>query len=267
MLDVSLLVYFLTLGIFVGFIAGLLGVGGGALMVPILVMIFQAMGVDETEQLPLALGTAMASIVATSASSCWAHHRSQAVLWPVVKALTPGVLLGTFVTSYCVVYFNTTFLALFFSVFIAYVAMAMLVNLRFADFAGIPGRWVLASVGLGIGSISALVSIGGGSLTVPFLSACRTPTKNAIATSAALGLPISVAGALGYLLTNNAISVFEHQVGYVYWPGVLAISSTSIFLAPVGARYTHQLPVSVLKKIFALLLVSLSIKMLLGVLW
>ena len=254
---------YLGLGLMVGFFAGLLGIGGGGIMVPLLVMIFTAQGFENTHLVHMALGTSMASIVLTSMSSAYHHHQRDAVRWDVWKKMAFWLLLGTFTLSFFTSYLPRTFLAIFFSVFMTYVAIQMFLNIKPKPSRTLPSQLGLGFTGFTIGGISALVAIGGGTMSVPFLTWCNVKIQHAIATSAALGVPIAIAGGIGY-----AMSGFGHEglptysVGYVYLPAVLLISLVSVFIVPFGVKLSHRLPVGVLKKVFALMMLLLALKML-----
>ena len=257
---------FLLLGAFVGFMAGLLGIGGGGIMVPTLTSIFLLQGVPVEKVVHLALGTSMASIIATSLASMRAHHANGGVLWSVVRAVTPGIIVGTFLATFVAKYISSAHLAIFFAVFMGAVAVQMFLNKKPKPSRELAGTTGMLAAGSGIGAISALVSIGGGSLTVPFLTWQNVEIRKAIGTSAAIGLPISIAGTLGYVVNGWANSTPENYTfGFIYLPAVLLISTTSFFTAPVGAKMAHRLPVGILKKIFAVLLVVLGLKMLFSV--
>lgn len=254
---------YLALGAFVGFFAGLLGVGGGGIMVPVLATMFAAQGFAPGHLVHLSLGTSMAAIVLTSLSSLRAHHAHGAVRWDIVRGITPGVLLGTFGGTFVASRVPSAPLAIFFACFMGYVALQMVLNVKPKPSRELPGALGLAGVGGGIGVVSALVAIGGGSLSVPFMTWCNVRMQNAIGTSAAIGLPIALAGAAGYLVNGwGASGLPAWSVGYVYVPALVAISLVSTFTAPLGARLAHRLPVATLKKIFAVVLVLLSAKML-----
>jgi len=260
---VEWLIAYLLLGALVGVFAGLLGVGGGGIMVPLLTAMFAAQGVGSEHLVHLALGTSMAAIVLTSLSSLRAHHAHGAVRWDIVKAIAPGVLLGTFAGTFIASQVPTRPLAIFFACFMAYVSLQMILNVKPKPTRNLPGAAGMAGVGAGIGIISALVAIGGGSLSVPFMTWCNVKMQNAIGTSAAIGLPIALAGALGYLINGwGSAGLPDWSFGYVYLPAFLLISSVSFFTAPLGARLAHRLPVATLKKIFAGVLILLSAKML-----
>lgn len=257
---------YLALGAFAGFFAGLLGVGGGAIMVPILTSIFLAEGFPKSEVVHLALGTSMAAIIFTSISSLRAHHAHGAVLWKVVRGMTPGILFGTFGATFVAALLPTRPLTIFFACFISYVAVQMLLNIKPKPHRDLPGALGLGAVGLGIGGVSALVAIGGGSLSVPFMTWCNVKAHNAIGTSAALGLPIAVAGAIGYLVNGwGHPGLPPLTAGFIYLPALVLVTLVSTLVAPFGARLAHRLPVATLKRVFAGVLVALVVKMLWGV--
>ncbi len=259
---------FLVLGAVVGFMAGLLGIGGGGIMVPVLTSIFLAQGVPVEQVVHMALGTSMASIIMTSFASMRAHHKRGAVQWDVVKMMASGVIIGTFGATFLASSMKSSQLAIFFAVFMAYVSIQMAIDKKPKPSRELVSNKALFGGGTFIGIISALVSIGGGSLTVPFLVWQNVDLKKAIATSAAIGFPLSIAGTVGYMV-NGMMHTGEGadmMLGFVYLPGVVLISVVSYFTAPFGAKMAHTLPVAKLKKIFALLLMSLSIKMLTSVL-
>lgn len=255
---------YLGLGAFAGVLAGLLGVGGGLVIVPMLTFIFIAQQMPAEHLLHLALGTSLASIMFTSISSLRAHHLRGAVDWFVVRRITPGILAGTFFGSWVAAQLSTGFLKGFFVVFLYYVAIQMLLDMKPHPHRQLPGRAAMFGVGGAIGGISSLVGIGGGSMSVPFLIWCNIAMRNAIGTSAAIGFPIALAGAAGYVFNGLAVSLPPNTLGFVYLPALLGISVASMLTAPLGARLAHGLPIGRLKKIFALLLVVMGTKMLLS---
>ncbi len=263
MLDLQWVLAYLALGATVGFFAGLFGVGGGGIMVPVLTTLFAAQGVPFEHIVHMALATSMAAIVITSISSLRAHQKHGAIQWAIVKGITPGILLGTFGAALVAAYIPSLPLAIFFSVFMAYVSVQMWLNIKPQPSRQLPGPLGLTGVGVGIGGVSALVAIGGGSLSVPFMTWCNVKIQQAIATSAAIGLPIALAGTLGYLISGwGEQGLPAYTVGYIYLPAVVLISIVSTLTAPLGAKLAHSLPVAALKKLFALLLIVLSLKML-----
>lgn len=254
---------YLLLGAFAGITAGLLGVGGGLIIVPVLVFIFSSHQFPTETIVHIAVGTSLASIVMTSISSTWAHHKHRAVLWPVFWKLVPGIILGTFIGAVIADAMNAYSLRTFFGVFELLVAAQMAMNIKPAAHRKLPNWFGTSSAGTGIGALSAIVGIGGGTLTVPFLLWCNTNMRKAVATSAACGLPIAVTGVVAYTLTGlNEASLPSGAIGYIYWPAFMGIVITSILFAPVGAHLAHRLPINVLKKIFAVLLAVLGVRML-----
>jgi len=263
MIEVSWVVTFLFLGGVVGFIAGLLGVGGGGILVPVLTYIFLHMGVEVDNVMHIALGTSMACIIVTSTSSLNAHNKKGTVSWEFVKIMSVGIVLGTFIATFVASYLNSIYLAFVFLCYMLWTAINMFrTNLHSKQ----QGQLKLSNmfyVASGIGAMSALVSIGGGSLTVPYLVKKNIELKTAIGTSAAIGLPVSVAGTLGYLLNGlGQDNIMTHSIGFIYLPAVLLISISSFIFAPLGVKAAHYLPVQVLKVMFSILLVILSVKML-----
>lgn len=251
------------LGAFVGFFAGLLGVGGGGIMVPVLASLFAAQGFPADKIVHMALGTSMAGIVMTSMASMRAHHRHGAVRWDVVRSITPGILVGTFGATFIAALVPSEPLAIFFTCFMAYVSAQMLLNIKPRPSRELPGPVGMAGVGLGIGGISALVAIGGGSLSVPFMTWCNVRMQNAIGTSAAIGIPIALAGTIGYIVNGWGVEDSPpFTFGFIYLPALVLITVVSVLTAPSGAKMAHRLPVATLRKIFAGVLILLSLKML-----
>ena len=258
----SLLVYPLF-GVLAGVVAGLLGVGGGIVVVPALVYLFAAQGLPADHVMKLALGTSLGAICFTSVSSLWAHHRRGAVRWPIVLAITPGILGGTFGGAWVASALSTTFLKGFFALFLYVVCAQMLLGLQPRASRTLPGRAGMIGAGGAIGVISALVGIGGGTLSVPFMTFCNVAMHQAIGTSAAIGFPIALAGAAGYLSSGlGAPGLPELTLGYLYLPALLGVALGSVLTAPLGARLAHALPVKTLKRCFAAFLLLVATKML-----
>ncbi|HZV54619.1 MAG TPA: sulfite exporter TauE/SafE family protein [Rhodocyclaceae bacterium] len=256
---------YLVLGAVAGFFAGLLGVGGGAIMVPVLALMFAAQGFPDTHLMHLALGTSMATIVFTSISSLRAHHRHGAVIWPIVRSIAPGIVVGTLLGAQIAGRVPTKPLAIFFAIFIGYVAVQMILNIKPKPSRQLPGPGGMFGVGAFIGGTSALVAIGGGSLSVPFMTWCNVKVHHAIGTSAAIGFPIALAGTIGYMISGyGATNLPEGSFGFIFLPALAATVIVSMLVAPFGAKVAHSLPVATVKKIFAGLLLLLLAKMLHG---
>ena len=250
-----------------GVLAGLLGIGGGLVIVPMLMWALAYQGFAPEIIMHMALGTSMASIMFTSISSFMAHHRRGAVRWDVVRSISPGILIGTFLGSCFAALLPTNFLKGFFCIFLFVVATQMLIDKKPKASKQLPGMLGLFSMGNLIGALSSLVGIGGGTMSVPFMVWCNIPLHQAIGTSAAIGLPIAVSGTVGYIYNGWHVVSQQHlALGYVNLFALVGIACVSIFTAPFGARLAHKLPVATLKKVFACLLYVVAIKMLYG-LW
>lgn len=257
--------FYLATGAFAGFLAGLLGVGGGLVIVPVLVFIFAAQGFPAAHLMHFALGTSLASIMFTSVSSLRAHHAHGAVEWRVVRGIAPGIVAGTLLGTLLAAQLSTFFLKVFFIVFIYYVAAQMLLNIKPKPSRQIPGLAGLFAAGGVIGGVSSLVGIGGGTLSVPFMTWCNIKLHQAIGTSAAIGFPIAAAGALGFVLNGVRVEGLPaYSWGFVSLPALAGLVVASMATAPFGARLAHRLPVARLKKIFAVLLLVLGTRMLVG---
>jgi uncharacterized membrane protein YfcA len=249
----------LVLGGAAGFLAGLLGIGGGMLIVPFMTMILTARGFPLEHVVHAAIGTSLATILFTSVSSVRAHHRRGAVMWNVVRVLAPGILLGALVGAQIAGLMSTTALALFFALFVGFSATQMILDRKPRPNRELPRAAGMFGVGAAIGAISSLVGAGGGFLSVPFMVWCNVRMHNAVATSAALGFPIAAAGAAGYVIAGmRHAGLPPGSIGYIYLPGLIAVALTSVLAAPLGARAAHALDTRPLKRIFALMLYALA---------
>jgi len=256
---------YLATGAFAGVMAGMLGVGGGLIIVPILATLYASQGIASDIIMHLALGTSLATIVVTSTSSIYAHHKHQAVLWPILLKLTPGILLGAWIGGWLASLMPSNGLKPVFAIFELAVAIQMISGGQVDQHRSIPGSFAMNSAGGFIGSISSIVGIGGGTLTVPFLLWNSINIRNAIATSAACGLPIALAGSLSYMWAGWGNSQLpESTLGFVHLPAFLGIIFTSVFFAPVGAMLAHRLPINTLKRVFAVFLIVVAGKLLIS---
>lgn len=254
---------YLAVGLIAGVLAGLLGVGGGIVIVPMLEFCFTLQGIDNGVLMHMALGTSLASIMFTSVSSFMAHHRRGAVDWSIVRRITVGILVGTFLGTFVAARMSTTFLKVFFCIFLYLVATQMLLGKKPRASRELPGPSGMLGMGGLIGVVSSFVGIGGGTLSVPFMLFCNVEAHRAVGTSAAIGLPIALAGALGYLFNGwSAAARPEWSLGYIYLPALLGIVAASVCTAPLGARIAHALPVARLKRVFALFLYVVATRML-----
>lgn len=250
-------------GALVGFLAGLLGIGGGMTLVPILAALFSAQGFAPEHNVHIALGTAMASVVFTSSASVRAHHRLGAVDWLIVRRMVPGMVLGTLASTLASGWIPQRMLALAFAAIVYAGATQMLLGRRAAGGTHtLPRPAALLAVGVAIGIICGLVSAGGAFLTVPFLLSRGVAMHAAIGTAAALGIPVAVLGTIGYVASGWAAPGLPPlSAGFVLLPALAALVVASVLTAPIGARAAHRLPVKTLKRVFACLLYVLATKM------
>jgi uncharacterized protein len=259
-LAAGLVAQLLAIGIVTGFLAGLLGVGGGMMMVPFLTWIVSHQGVESGLAVKVAIATSMATIVFTSLSSVRSHHGHGAVRWDIVRGLAPGIAAGGLVGGAGVfAAFGGRALALFFAAFIGYSALQMLRDRKPSPHRQMPGWLWQFVVGACIGLLSGLVGAGGAFLSVPFMTWCNVPLRHAVGTSAALGFPIALANTLGYVVGGwHLAPPLPGAFGYLYLPALLVIALASVTMAPIGARVAHRSNVLQLKRLFAVLLFCLA---------
>ena len=264
LLDPVLILELAILGLFSGFLAGLLGIGGGMLMVPFITAILGKQGLPAELSVKMAIATSMATIMFTSISSVRAHHKRGAVRWDIVQRLAPGIVLGALVASMGLfALLKGTALAIFFGLFVGFSATQMFLDRKPAPSRQMPGTAGQLAAGGVIGFLSGLVGAGGGFVSVPFMAWCNVAIHNAVATSAALGFPIALANVVGYVVSGqSAQGLPAGSFGYVWLPALAVIAVFSVLTAPLGARAAHQLPVKKLKRVFASLLYVLAVYML-----
>ncbi len=253
-----------ALGLTTGFLAGLLGIGGGMLIGPFLTLILSQRGIPTDLTIKMAIATSMATIMFTSISSVRAHHQRGAVRWDIVKGLAPGIVLGGMIASVGIFsVLKGSWLAIFFSLFVGFSATQMFLDKKPKPSRQMPGTAGQIAAGTLIGCLSGLVGAGGGFISVPFMVAHNVAILNAVATSAALGFPIALANTVGYVVSGSGLSNLPpYSLGYIWLPGLAVIATCSVLTAPLGARTAHQLPVAKLKRVFAVLLYGLSAYML-----
>jgi len=256
-----------AIGAAVGFFAGLLGIGGGAVSVPLVVMLFEAQGMPKEHLVHLAVGTGMATALFTSVSRVWAHARRGAVRWDAARAVTPAILLGGLVGSGLAGLISTRLLGMLFTIVIYAAATHILFETKPKPSRQLPGAGGMMLVGFAISGISSVAALGGAFLTTPFMLWCNASMIQAVGTAAVVGFPIALAGSIGYITSGwSQGGLPPHSLGYVYLPALLGITLASVLLAPVGAAVAHRLKTKHLKRVFALLLFALATKMLVG-LW
>lgn len=249
-------------GAVIGFLAGLLGIGGGMTLVPLLAALFTAQQLAPEHSLHLALGTAMASVMFTSSASVREHHRLGSVDWGWVRSLAPSMALGALGSTFASGWLPQRVLALAFALIVFAAATQIWIGVKPGVERRAPGvgwRWV---AGLAIGVISGLVSAGGTFLSMPFMLRAGVPVRTAIGTAAAIGVPVAVVGSVGYVAGGWSVSGLPAgALGFVLLPAMAAVVAASVFTAPMGARAAHRLPVGVLRKVFAVSLYAIAARM------
>ena len=263
-LEPLLIVELAALGIASGFLAGLLGVGGGMMMVPFITIIMSNRGIAPDLAVKMAIATSMATIMFTSISSVWAHHQTGAVRWDIVRRLSLGIVGGSLLGSLGIFSLvKGTYLAIFFALFVGFSATQMFLNKKPEPTRQLPGTAGLVAAGGLIGLLSGMVGAGGAFVSVPFMTRCNVALRSSVATSAAIGFPVAVANAAGYIVSGWKLSNLPAGAfGYIWLPGLLIIALCSFVIAPLGAKASHTLPVSELRRIFASMLYLLASYML-----
>ena len=262
--DLSLALALIALGVSSGFLAGLLGIGGGMVMVPFITAIMSGQGVDADTAIKMALATSMAAIVFTSVSSVRAHHQRGAVRWDLVRVMTVGIVIGAAIASLGI--FNVLkgrSLALLFAAFVGFSATQLFLDKKPKPGRTLPAALGLVGAGTVVGMVSGLVAAGGAFMSIPFMTWCNVPVIQAVATSAALGFPVALANVMGYTVSGFGLpGLPPYSFGYIWLPALAVIASCSVLTAPWGASAAHRLPVARLKRVFALVLYMLAAYML-----
>lgn len=262
MFDYQVILYFLLLGAFVGVISGLFGIGGGGIIVPVLTTVFLSEGIDSSIVVHLALGTSMSIIIITSISSVRAQQKKKAVEWGIVKLMVPGILIGTFLATFIASKLDSFYLSIIFAVFMFYSAIQMFLSKKPKSENRVFSKKTQVLSGSIIGALSSLVSIGGGILSVPYLVMQNIDIRRAIATSSAIGLPIATAGTLGYIINGLEKTSFDtYSIGYVNLGAFVCVATASFLTAPIGVKLVHKIDINLMKKLFSVLPLVLSIKM------
>jgi uncharacterized membrane protein YfcA len=253
-------ILYLSVGALAGFLSGLFGLGGGIIIVPALIFVFTANGLPLEVITHLAIGTSLATIVITSIASTYTHHQKDSVLWGLTRWLIPGLLLGSILGGLLAASLSGSTLQLLFGALMIVVAMQLLVSQDVGTIKT-PGKFHLSTGGIFIGTLSSLLGIGGGTLTTPFLASFGIKIRQAVATSAACGLPIAIAGSATYLVTGmNSTLVPEGSLGYIFIPAWLGIVLTSMPFARVGALLAHRINERRLKQLFAGIILILGVR-------
>lgn len=260
---ITFLVMYALFGVIAGILAGLLGVGGGLVLVPLFVIAFEIQGLPPNLIMHMALGTSLTSIIFTSFSSAYSHHRRGGVEWKIIKYICLGIVIGTYVGSYVASYIPAQYLQILFSMFLFYVTSQMILSKTPKASRHMPGFFMTNVAGVCIGFVSSLVGVGGGTLSVPYMLWHNVGIRHAIGTSAAIGMPIAIAGGVGYYINGlGTPNLPEYSAGFIYLPALFGVVLCSMLTAPLGARVAYILPVSKIKKFFAFFLSIVGIRML-----
>jgi len=249
-------------GAIAGILAGLLGIGGGIVIVPVLALVLGGQGVSPDIVMQVAIGTSLATIITTSLSSIRTHQQHQAIKWPVFRQVTPGILAGGVIGAWIAGVLAGHTLRILFAGFMLLVAIQMALSKPPPPHRQLPGRVGMVTVGAVVGTVASLMGVGGGSMNVPFMTWCNVDVRHAVATSAAIGLPIAISGALSFIVMGwNVDNLPPWSLGYVNVPAYLGVVFASTLFAPVGARLVHRLPPLVVKRIFAVFLLILAVRL------
>ena len=259
----SYFMFYPVVGLFSGFVAGLFGIGGGLIIVPLLIFIFNAQGLPTEHVMHLALGTSMATIAVTSISSMRSHHFHGSVRWDIVRALSPGLIVGTLSAGYFAAGLETRWLAMIFTGVVCLAALSMILAFKPKAHRQLPSALGLFVIGLAIGGVSAMAGAGGSFLSIPLMLFFGVVTQQAIGTSSALGFPIGLTGTIAAIYNGySAPELPDYSLGFVYLPALFFVVSMTIFTAPLGAKLVHQLPADTLKRAFGFFLICLAVRML-----
>jgi uncharacterized membrane protein YfcA len=262
--DPWLVAQLLALGLVTGFLAGMLGVGGGMMQVPFVTMILSGKGVGSALAVKMAIATSMATIMFTSLSSLRAHARRGAVRWDLVRGMSGGIVAGGLVAGAGVfALVKGPWLAAFFALFVGFSATQMLLDRKPRPTRQMPQLPGQVALGGAIGLLSGLVGAGGAFIAAPFMTWCNVPMHQVVATTAAIGFPVALASTAGYLVAGASLpAALPGAFGYLYLPALVVVAAASVTMAPLGARAAHRLDVVTLKRRFALVLYLIAAYML-----
>ncbi|WP_118811390.1 sulfite exporter TauE/SafE family protein [Haemophilus haemolyticus] len=260
----SFILLCLLVGAVAGFFAGLFGIGGGLMIVPVLVYLLPMVGVPEPLLMSTALGTSFATIVITGFSSAQRHHKLGNVVWSAVKILAPSIMVSVFICGFFIGKLDRDISSKLFACLVVYLAVKMVLSIKPKTNKTVKPLTTQSSIigGILIGMASSAAGIGGGGFIVPFLNSRGIDMKKAIGSSAFCGMLLGTSGMFSFMLSGwGNVAMPEYSLGYIYFPAVLCITATSFFTSKLGATATSKLPVSTLKKGFALLLITIAVDM------
>ena len=259
---------FVLLGAFAGLMAGLLGIGGGLVVVPGLALLYQFTPVPHEYTMQMAAGTSLAIMIPTTLRALYAHLKHEVKVWPVYSRMVVGVIIGAILGAFLAHVFNSKMLEILFGFFVLYMAFRIWFESHKLEHssAKLPGMFGINIFGGIVGLKSGLLGVGGGVLTIPFLSKWGVPLRDAIAISNAVSFTVAVIGAISFIVNGLLVSGLPAwSTGYIYWPAWLPVAVVSMLVAPLGVKLAHYLSVKILKRIFAVFLLVVAVQMLKGI--
>lgn len=263
MLDIQLILLLLLAGSIAGFIAGLFGVGGGIIVVPVTLWVLNTQYVESEYIQHIAVGTSLSVMVFTTSMSSWGHYKQKAIEGKVFRNMAPGIVIGSFIGSMLASFIPSKGLQIVFIIFSYLISVKTLVGFKPESSWNLPRPAGIFGVGSLIGSMSSLLGIGGGVFNVPFLLACKVPIKKAVGTSSTLSWAVAVSGAASYLWSGLQVADLPPGTfGFCYLPVAITLVITTTLFAPLGVKLTHVLPPKVMQIIFGLLLLVISTQIL-----
>lgn len=253
----------MLIGSIAGILSGLLGIGGGVIVIPLLVWLFKLQNIPSDLIMHLAAGTSLSVMIFTAASSLYGHIKHGIDIWPIYHRLAIGMVIGTVFGAVFGHFLPGRFLEILFAIFIFIIAIRMLIAIKTKSTRTLPGPLGMFSMALLIGSKSGLLGLGGGAITIPFLSYCNVPIRNIVAVSVSCSLTIAIIGTISFIITGqHAIDLPSWSLGYIYLPAFLGVVLTSPLCAQLGTYLSHKLPVTVLTRILGAVLLIMAIRML-----
>ncbi len=253
-------ILYLIAGAGAGLLAGLLGIGGGFVIVPAFLYLLPLSGIPESHLMHVAIGTSLATICVTSVVSFRSHHKRGAVDWPYVRLLAPGILVGALLSGVIADFLPSNVLALIFGTGAVLMSIHIWLSKQPEQARERPSGFAVSVTAAAMGCASGLVGIGGGSLVVPYLHYLGEQMTRCVGTAAACGLPIAIAGSLSYAVMGWNATMPQFSLGYIYLPAFLGIIVASSLTAPLGVRLAHVLPAAHLKRVFAVFLLLIGIR-------
>jgi uncharacterized protein len=257
----SIFLYILV-GSGAGLLGALLGIGGGILTVPALFVIFSLMSFPQADLMKIAIGTSLASMVINTLGSAFFHNQKKHIVWKAIKRIFPGIVIGCFFGVFLARELSSNILQMIFGVFACILGIFFIKPIKKIDQAQkIPSYFIFTLIGIGIASLANLLGLGGGFFILPILLYFHFNGKEAIGTSSAVSFLITLGGALGYLISAKSTTSIPGCIGYIYIPAFIAIGLSSLFTSPYGVKLSHTLPINLIRRFFAILVICAGLFM------